>query len=163
MLCDIVTVSWCSDWVYHGLPPQVSPCTVPFCSFQQYIPTVSSVSPFPHFQHALETVSLCFPIVLTTAFRDLALLGAWPLLRRLRGLRGLTHGAGGDGAQDQEDGLGTEAEGRQLTWRSMRSMGKHGKTWTGEGWHKIYIRYNIWYMIIWYIGWHIYRMTVSNE
>jgi hypothetical protein len=43
-----------------------------------------------------------------------------------------------------------------LTWRSMRSMGKHGKTWTGEGWHKIYIRYNIWYMIIWYIGWHIY-------
>ena len=41
--------------------------------------------------------------------------------------------------------------------------GKTWKTWTGEGWHKIYIRYNIWYMIIWYIGWHIYRMTVSNE
>ena len=99
-------------------------------SIFQHIPTVSSLSPFPTcffwvFPH--------FPIVLTTAFRYLAVLGAWPLLRRLRGLRGLTHGAGGaHGAQDQEDGLGTEAEGRQLPWRSM---GKHGKTWENVGKH----------------------------
>ena len=56
----------------------------------------------------------------------LAWLGAWPLLRWLHGL-GRSSAQGAQGAQDQEDGLGTEAEGRQLTSRRPSGI------WRGEG------------------------------